>query len=178
MARQRARAALGSHDRRHPAVLQPAEQPPQLGAQQRLVGQRPEQRLDRVQHHALGADRGDHVAEADEQRLEVILAGLGQLGAVDANVLDPQQAALGEAGQIPTERGGVLVQLELGLLEADEYPWLPELGRARHQELQGEQALAGTGSAAHERNPPARKPAEGDLVEASYPGRRLGERRG
>jgi len=60
----------------------------------------------------------------DEQRLEVILAGLGQLGAVDANVLDHHQTTLGEARQLPTERSCVLGQLELGLLEADENPRL------------------------------------------------------
>ena len=42
-----------------------------------------EQRLDGVEHHPLGADRVDGVAEPDEQPFEVVLAGLLDLAALD-----------------------------------------------------------------------------------------------
>ena len=48
-----------------------------------LVGQPAEQRLDRVEHDALGADRVDRVAQADEQPFEIVLAGLLDLAALD-----------------------------------------------------------------------------------------------
>ena len=91
---ERSRPALGRDDGGHAAVLQPAEQPAQLGAQQGRVRQAREQALDRVEHDALGADRVDGVAQADEQPLEVVLARLLDLGALDAHVVD-QQLLLG-----------------------------------------------------------------------------------
>ncbi len=50
-------AALAGHHRRDAAVLQPPEQPPQLRAQDRLVRQAREDRLDRVEHETLSAGR-------------------------------------------------------------------------------------------------------------------------
>ena len=69
-------------------ILEPAEQPAQFGAQDRVVGQAGKQRFDRVEHDPLGADRVDGVAEANEQPLEVILAGFLDLAALDADVID------------------------------------------------------------------------------------------
>ena len=50
-------AALTGDDHGEAALLEPAEQPAELAADDRLVGQRAEEQLDRVQHDALGADR-------------------------------------------------------------------------------------------------------------------------
>ena len=61
VAGQGALAALAGDDGGDALVLEPAEQPAQLGAQDGLVGQAGEERLDRVQHHALGADGVDRV---------------------------------------------------------------------------------------------------------------------
>ena len=47
-----------------------------------------EQRLDGVQDDALRADRVDGVAQADEQALEVVFAGLLDLAALDADVIE------------------------------------------------------------------------------------------
>ena len=47
-----------------------------------------EQRLDRVEHDPLGADRIDRVAEPDEQPFEIVFAGLLDLAAVDLDVVD------------------------------------------------------------------------------------------
>ena len=57
-------AALAGDDRGDALVLEPAEQPPQLGAQDRLIREAAEQRLDRVEHDALRADRVDRDAPA------------------------------------------------------------------------------------------------------------------
>src|SRR5262249_11272202 len=48
MAGQGALAALGRDDRGHTALLEPLEQPPQLGAHRELVAQRGKQRLERI----------------------------------------------------------------------------------------------------------------------------------
>ena len=73
-----------------PLSFEPAEEPAQLRAQDRLVGQAGKQRLDRVEHHALGADRINGVVQPDEQRLQVILAGLLDFAALHAHELDGQ----------------------------------------------------------------------------------------
>jgi hypothetical protein len=88
LARELAFAALAGDDGRHALVLEPAEQAPQLRAQQRLVGEAAEERLERVEHHALGADRVDREAQAQEQAFEVVLAGFLDLGALDVHVVD------------------------------------------------------------------------------------------
>ena len=59
VAGERALAALAGDDGRDALVLEPAEQPAQLGAQDAGVGQAGEQRLDGVQHDPLGADGVD-----------------------------------------------------------------------------------------------------------------------
>ena len=56
-------------------------------------GKAVEERLDRVQDHALGADRVDRVLEADEEALEVVLAGLLDLAALDAHVVDERASS-------------------------------------------------------------------------------------
>ena len=53
-------ALLAGDDGRDALLLEPAEQPAQLRPQDRLVGQAGEQRLDGVQHDALGPDLLDH----------------------------------------------------------------------------------------------------------------------
>jgi hypothetical protein len=175
VAGERAVAALARDHRGDPAVLEPAEQPAQLGAQHRGVGQSSEQRLDGVEHDALGADRVDRVAEADEKAAEVVLARLLDLGALDADVVDQQLPARDELFEIEAERADVLDQLLGGLLERHEHAGLAELGRPAHQQLHREQRLAAAGAAAHQRRPAARQAAAGDLVEAGDAGRGLGK---
>ncbi len=75
LARELALAALAGDDRGDALVLQPAKQAAQLRAQERLVGEAAEEGLERVEHHALGADRVDGKPEPQEQALEVVLAG-------------------------------------------------------------------------------------------------------
>ena len=59
-----------------PSLLEPAEETAQLGPQNGGVGERAEEVLDRVDDDPLGADRVDRGAEAEEEPVEVPVAGL------------------------------------------------------------------------------------------------------
>ena len=174
VAGERAVAALAGDDRRDPLVLEPAEQPAQLRAQDGVVGQAAEERLDGVEHDALGPERVDGVAQADEEAFEVVLAGLLDLAALDVDVVHQQLVLLGQLVQVEAEGADVLGQLLGGLLEGHEDAGLAELGRAADEELHREQRLAAAGAAADERGAAARQPAAGDLVEPWMPVAALG----
>ena len=98
----------------------------------RVVRQAAEQRLDRVEHDALGADRVDRVAEADEQPLEVVVAGLLDLAALDAHVVDDEllRARPASSRSKPSERT-FCGQLLGGLLERHEHAGLVVLASRR-----------------------------------------------
>ena len=57
-----------------------------------VVRQAGKERLDRVEHDALGADRSDRVVEPDEEPFEVVLARFLDLAAFDVDVVDGQLA--------------------------------------------------------------------------------------
>ena len=165
VARQLFAPALGGDDGGHAFVLEPAEEPAQLGAQDGFVGQAGEQRFQRVQHHALGADGINRVIEPDEQPFQVILAGLLDFTALDVDVFEHNFFAPDQARQIESERRDVGLQLRVRLLEGHEHARLAELRRAAHEEFRGEQRLAATRAAADQRGPSARQSAAGDFVE-------------
>ena len=175
--RETALAALAGDDRRHSLVLEPAEQPPDFGAQDPVVREPAEQGLDRVEHHALRADRVDRMARSDEQALEVVFAALLDLRALDADVVDHQLVLTDQPLEIEAQRRHVRRQLPGGLLEAHEHARLVVLEDAAHQEFGGEQGLAAARAAAHQRGTAARQAAAGDLVEALDAGRCLRQRR-
>src|SRR4029453_10557378 len=106
-----------------------------------------EQALDRVEHHAPGAERVDRVAEPDEQPSEGVLARLVDLAALDADVVDQDALAPLELGEVVAERARVFRELPPGLLEAHEDAGLAEASGAVHQELEREQRLAAAGAA-------------------------------
>ena len=85
---QQAVAALAGDQRGDAFVLQPPEQPPQLRAEDGVVLEAREQRLDGVEDDAFGADGVDRVIEPDEQPFEVVLAGFLDLAALHAHVVD------------------------------------------------------------------------------------------
>src|SRR5262249_41724459 len=167
---QRALAALAGDDRGDALILEPAEQPPELGPQNALIRQPREERLDRVEHDTARADRIDRVAQADEQALEIVVAGLLDLVALDAHVIEDDPLLADEPGEIEAEGRDVLSQFVGALLEAHEHARLIELRRAMDQEAEGKQCLAAAGSAADERGPPRRESASRDLVETFNPG--------
>jgi hypothetical protein len=176
MAGERVLAALAGDERGHAAILEPAKQPPQLRTQHHFAGQSGEQRLDGVEHDTPGADRVDGMAEADEETFEIVVAGLLDLAAFDAHVIEHDLFLSLQQLEVEAERAQVLCQLGRAFLEHHEDAGLAELDRAAHQELGGEHRLAASRSAADECRSPARQTTAGQLVETLNPGRRLGQR--
>ena len=166
VAGERALAPLAGDDGGNALVLQPAEQPAQLGAQDALVRQAAEQGLQGVEDDAPGADRVDGVAQADEQPVEVVLAGLLDLAALDLDVVERKQVPGDQVVEVEAQRADVLDELLGPLLEAHEDAGLAVLGRAADEELHGHQRLAAAGAAADQRRPALRQTAPRDLVQS------------
>ena len=131
-----------------------------------MVAQRGEQRLDGVQHDALGADRVDGRVQADEQAVQIVFAGLHDLVAVDCHRIDHQLLAGDQVGQIEAERADIRRQVVGALLEAHEDAGLVVVLDATDQEFHAHQRLAAAGAAADQRRPAAREAAAGDGIEA------------
>src|SRR6185369_13917167 len=169
-------AALARDDRRHPAFLQPPEQPPQLRAEDARVRQAAEERFHRVEHDPLRLDGPNRVVQPDEHRLEIVFTGLLDLGALDANVFDRDASGLDQPIEVVPERAHVERQVLRPLFERDEYARLAESNGAVHDEFEAEQRLATAGSAGDERGPAARQAAARDVVEAADARGYLGKR--
>ena len=139
-------ASFGGDHGGDPLVLQPAEQAAQFRTQQAVVGQAGEQRLKGIQHHPSGAHLVDGVIEADEQTVEIIFAGLLDLAAFDADIIDDQFAGGRKGVEVIAQRGAVAGQFLLGFLETHE-----DAGFTHHrglcQEGQGEQCFTAAGAA-------------------------------
>ena len=73
--------------------------------------ERREEDLDGVEDDALGADRVDLGAEAHEQALEVVLARLLHLVALDADVVEGEQALLLESLEVEALGGEVRLEV-------------------------------------------------------------------
>ena len=159
-------AALAGDDGGDALVLEPAEQPPQLGPQDGRVGQAAEECLDGVQHDALGLDRVDGVAQADEQSFEVVVAGFFDLVAFDPHEVDDQLFSARSVRPGRSRASGRSASVFGGFLEGHEHARLVELHGAADQKLHREQRLAAAGTAADQRRPPARQAAAGDLVKS------------
>ena len=177
VARQGDLAAFARNDDREPAIAQPAEQPPQLRPEDRLVLQPGKERLDRVQDDALGLDGLDSMIETDEQALEAVLPGLFDLAAVDVDVVDHEAPLLDQPGQVEAKRSHVLGELLGVFFKAHQHARFVVERGAVDEEADAEQGLARAGPAAHQRGATGGQPAVGDLVEAGNAGWRLAEGR-
>ncbi len=62
-----------------------------------------EEALDRVQNNPLGSDLVDGVCQADEESLEVVLARLVDLAAVDMDVIHNEFAVFDQLVEIEAE---------------------------------------------------------------------------
>ena len=93
LACQRAVAALGGDDGGHALVLQPVKQPADFRPQHALVRKARKQRLNGIEHHALGPNAVDGMAQPNKQAFEVVLAGFLNLGAVDVHMVKAQHFA-------------------------------------------------------------------------------------
>jgi hypothetical protein len=149
ISRQPSVASFPGDHRGDLALLEPGEEPPELGAQRRAVLERPEQRLDGVDDHALGADLVNRRAQPDEQPVEIPLAGLLHIGVQHADVVDDQTARRFELGEVKAQRGDVSNEVLHRLLEGDEDARFIELGDATNQELHREQRLATSSRTTH-----------------------------
>ena len=126
-----------------------------------MFGERPEQRLDRVDHDSLRADRVDRGAEAKEEALEIPLAGILDLRARDVDVIEHEPALGLELREVEAQRRDVGGQIRSGLLEGQEHAGLVELRDAADQELHGRAASC--------RSPPDRRRAWGVRVAGRRP---------
>src|SRR5262245_21580196 len=151
VARQGLGAALSRDDRRHALDLQPAEEAAELGAQDRLVAQPGEQRLERIEHDAPGADGVDGMVQPDEEAFEIVLAGFLDLPALDHDVIEKDLPATDQVLKVESERRDVGLDLLFRLLERHKNARLSELPRAVNEELGGEESLAAAGATADER---------------------------
>ncbi len=158
-------------------MIEPAEQPAQLGPENALILQSREERLDRVEHDTTGADRVDRVAEPDEEPLEIVVAGLLDLAALDADVVEDDFLVLDQSRKIEAQGGDVLRQLIRAFLEAHEHARLVESSRAMNEEADSEQSFAAPGSATHERGSTRWQSAAGNFVETFNAGRSFGQLR-
>ena len=76
-----------------------------------MVGQRPEQGLDRVENDPLGADCIDRRTQADKEAFQVVFAGFEKLGSVENDVLDGIPLAASQAGEIEAQRECILREI-------------------------------------------------------------------
>ena len=155
------------------AVAQPAEQPPQLGAQDAGVLEAAKQGFDGVEHHAFGADLLDGVLEPHEQALEIVFAGFLDLAAVDMDVVDQQLLLLDQLVEVVAQRAHVLRELVGVFFEGQQHAGFAVSLRAVHEEADTQQGFAGSRAARHQRGPACGQSAIGDVIESRYPGRRL-----
>jgi hypothetical protein len=147
VARQLSFTPLGRDDRRDAAFLQPCEEPPQFGAQDRRIGQAREQGLDGVEDDALRAADRQRMIEAYEQAFEVVLAALLDLRTFDAHVIDDELARFDQSLHVVAERRDVRLEIDRAFLEAHEDAGFVEPRRAVDDEGHREQRLAAAGRA-------------------------------
>src|SRR5581483_3275063 len=98
--------------------------------------------------------------------LEVVLARLLDLAAIDVDVVDDELALGDQSRKVEAQRGHVAGEVVDVLLEADEHTGLVELPCAVHEKAQSDERLAGARSPAYESRAPGAQPAAGDCVQA------------
>ena len=119
---------LGGHDRGDPEGSQGRADPVHLMADDCAVGESAEDRAERVDGHAPGADPADRVLDARHERAEAVAADnrsflVDSLRGIDECPL----AGCFPLGDLEAERGEVAADVLSRLLEGDEDPGLAEL---------------------------------------------------
>src|SRR5262249_42745763 len=122
-----------------------------------------------------GSDGINGMPQADEETFEVVLAGFVDLASLDMDVVDQDFFLSDKLIQVETERTDVPGQILGRLFKSQEDAGFPELGGPAHEEFGGEQSLAASGAAAHQRRAAARQTAAGDFIKAGNAGWRLRE---
>ncbi len=162
-------------DCRDALPLEPAEQPPQFGAQDGRVGEAGEEGFNRVQHDPLGPDRVDGMPQAHEQTLQVILARLLDLAPLDVDVIHRELLLTHQFVQVEAQRADVLRKFFGCLLEGHQHAGLVELRCSANQEFDAEHSFATTGTSAHQGGPPAGEPSAREFVKPLNSRGSLGE---
>ena len=70
------------------ALFKPAKQAAHFGAQNSDVGKSREQRLQGIEHNALGSHRLDGMLQANEEAFQVVFASLLDFAALDVNEIE------------------------------------------------------------------------------------------
>ncbi len=166
-------ALLAGDDGRETALLEPAEQSPQLRAQNAFILEPEEERFGCVEQHPPGADLFHRVVETNEEAFEVVFAGFLDLGAIDDDVVDDHLAGVDERIQIESERRDILGEFLGVFLKAHQNAGLVVTHGAVDQKADPEERLPGAWTATHERRPPRRQSTEGDFVQTGDSGWRL-----
>ena len=158
--------ALRRDDDGGAGALERARDVVQLGADQTAVGEAHEQRVERVDGDALGADALDGVLDAREESAEVEFADDGDLLTRLLRHVDERPLPfLLPLGDVPAEAAHVAPEV-LGLvLEGDEDARLA-LGDAGGEEVGGEHRLRAAGGSGDERGALGGEPAVGHEVES------------
>ncbi len=175
VAGQGALPAFAGDDGGELSFLEPSEQAPQFGAQNRFIFEPGEQSLDAVEEHPFGSDRIHGMTEPDEQRLQVVLAGLLDQAPFEIDVIDGQLLLRDQGGQVEPERGHIAGEFLGGFFKRDADARLAEFRCSADQEFHAEQRLAATGAAADQSGPSSRKTAQRDLIESVNSGRAFWE---
>src|SRR3546814_7846884 len=105
------------------------------------------QALDRIEHDALRAHLLDRHFQANEQRLQIIIADLSQFGRIDRDMLDIDLVVGDELVEPETKRGDIVDQINGAFLEGDEHAGFVAFPSAMNEKRRGEQRLAATGRA-------------------------------
>ena len=71
-----------------PAILEPTEQTAQLGAEDSVVREPGEERLDCIQHQALGSDGINRVSEPNEEPFEIVFPRHFDLATFDMDIVE------------------------------------------------------------------------------------------
>ena len=122
-------AAFPGHDGGDAFVPQPVEEPAQLRAQHARLGQSGKERFDGVEDDPLGADGVDRVPQADEQTVQVVLAGLLDLVGLDPDVVQRELLARRERARVEPERREIQRQIFDRFLERQEHAGFAVLAR-------------------------------------------------
>jgi hypothetical protein len=147
-------------------VLQPAEEAPKFRAKYGFVGKARKERLHRIDEDSFGPHAIDGEGEADEQRLQVVIAGLLDQAPVQVDVIDGEQLARYEVFHIKPQRRDVGGQFAYSLFERQTHTGFAKFGGPAHQEFHTEQRFAAARSTANQCRAASRQTTAGDLVES------------
>jgi hypothetical protein len=85
---------------------------------------------------------------ADEQRFQIVFAGLFDQAALQVYIVDPQFLLADQGGDIEAQSGLIVRQFLRRLFERDAYSGIAELPGSADQEFHAEQRLPAAGAAA------------------------------